>query len=115
MFAISTPQFAIFDNLHHEVANVTSLSALCDKFAAKQQRGNWTIIDDLLLFTGRVFVQASSLVLPLILAAAHDVGHEGVHKTLHQLRADFHVPNARSVVQNYFRSCVMCQRNKGEH
>lgn len=81
----------------------------------RSQQGRWTIVDGLLLFAGRVYVQASSPALPLILAAANDIVHEGVHKTLHQLRADFHVPNEHSVVQDYVRACVMCQQNKGEH
>jgi hypothetical protein len=35
--------------------------------------------------------------------------------TLHRLRADFHSPNDRVVVQDFVRSCLVCQRNKGEH
>lgn len=58
---------------------------------------------------------AASPSLPAILAAAHDAGHEGVQKTLHRLRADFHIPGARTVVQDYVRVCVTCQRNKSEH
>jgi len=35
--------------------------------------------------------------------------------TLHRLRADFHFPMDREVVQDFVRSCEVCQRNKSEH
>jgi hypothetical protein len=50
-----------------------------------------------------------------ILELVHGSGHEGVHKTLHRLRADFHFPNDRVVVQDFVRTCAVCQRNKTEH
>jgi hypothetical protein len=45
----------------------------------------------------------------------HEMGHEGVEKTLHHLRGNFHVPGARRLVQDYVRACTTCQRNKSEH
>ena len=38
-----------------------------------------------------------------------------MHKTLHRLCADFHFPKDRVVVQDFVRSCEVCQRNKSEH
>jgi hypothetical protein len=49
-----------------------------------------------------------------VLAAAHDDGHEGIQKSLHRLRRDFHLPQARSALQHYIRACTVCQRNKTE-
>jgi hypothetical protein len=51
----------------------------------------------------------------LVLELVHGLGHEGVHKTLHRLRADFHLPNDCLAVQEFVRVCAVCQRNKGEH
>jgi hypothetical protein len=48
-------------------------------------------------------------------AAIHNDGHEGVQRTLHRLRRDFHFPNMRSVVQDFVRACPTCQRYKSEH
>jgi hypothetical protein len=50
-----------------------------------------------------------------LLFDAHNMGHEGVQKTLHRLRASFHVPQMRKLVQEFVRSCLVCQRNKTEH
>lgn len=45
----------------------------------------------------------------------HKEGHEGVHRTLHRLRRDFHFPNMKQVVQDFVRACATCQRYKSEH
>jgi hypothetical protein len=70
---------------------------------------------DIILFNYRVFVAASSSMRPTILELVHGAGHEGVHKTPHRLRADFHFPNDHRVVQDFVHACTVCQRNKGEH
>ena len=75
----------------------------------------WSVVDGLILFKGRIFVSPSSDLLLSILESVHSAGHEGVHKTVHRLRADFHVPNDRVVVQDFVRACSVCQRNKSEH
>jgi hypothetical protein len=73
------------------------------------------MVNGLILFKGRVYVAASSSSRRAILELVHGAGHEGVYKTLHRLRADFHFPNDRRVVQDFVRSCAVCQRNKTEH
>jgi hypothetical protein len=80
---------------------------------AKPQQ--WSIVDGLILFKGRIFISPSSGLLPAILEVVHGVGHEGVHKTLHRLRTDFHVPKDRRVTQDFVRACAVCQRNKSKH
>jgi hypothetical protein len=45
----------------------------------------------------------------------HEDGHEGVHRTLHRLRHDFHFPNMCHLVQEFVWSCRTCQRYKSEH
>jgi len=87
-------------------------SRLC---VMQSEEGQWSIVDGLILFKVRIFVSPSSELLPSILDSVHGAGHEGVHKTVHRLRADFHVPNDRVVVQDFVRACFVCQRNKSEH
>ena len=43
---------------------------------------------------------------------AHTTGHDGVQKTLVRLRSDFYIPGDRKLVQDYVRTCGVCQRNK---
>lgn len=65
-----------------------------------------------LLFDEKIYIPTTSPVLLSILSAIHNEGHEGVQKTLHRLKADFHVPRARQIIQNFLRDCLICQRNK---
>jgi hypothetical protein len=49
------------------------------------------------------------------LAAVHNDGHEGIHRTLHRLWRDFHFPNMRHLVQDFVKACVTCQQYKSDH
>ena len=66
-------------------------------------------------YDGRLYIPASSTLLQDIMAAVHDDGHEGIHRTLHRLHRDFHFPNMRRLVQDFVRACPTCQRYKSEH
>jgi hypothetical protein len=72
----------------------------------------WKVVDDLIVARGKVYVPTSSPSIRRILENMHGVGHEGAEKTLHQLRADFHLPGARALVLDFVKSCATCQQNK---
>ncbi|WVZ68005.1 hypothetical protein U9M48_017002 [Paspalum notatum var. saurae] len=52
--------------------------------------------------------------LSTVLRLAHSARHEGIQKTLHRLRSEFYIPGNRTLVQEWIRACVTCQRNKTE-
>lgn len=58
----------------------------------------WSLVDDFIMYGGRVFVPDSSNLWPQILDASHGVGHEGVQKTLQRLPASFYNPHATKLV-----------------
>jgi hypothetical protein len=64
---------------------------------------------------GHVYIPSTSSCKTKILASAHETGHEGVQKTLHHLRSDFHLLDVWSTVQVYVHACDTCQRNKTDH
>ena len=66
-------------------------------------------------YDGRLYIAPSSPLLLEIVAAIHEDGHEGVQRTLHRLRRDFHFPNMRQHMQDFVRACATCQRYKSEH
>jgi hypothetical protein len=72
-------------------------------------------VDGLVTKARRVFVSATLPIVQVLLARAHDIGHEGVQCTLHRLRSDFHIPGDKALVQAYVRDCSICQRNKTSH
>jgi hypothetical protein len=115
LLALSSPQFTLFDDIRQEINGDVALSQLRDAIRGGVKPATWSVADGLILFKGRVYVKGASSARQAILEMAHGAGHEGVHKTLHRLRADFHIPQDRLVVQEFVRGCLVCQRNKGEH
>jgi transposase InsO family protein len=115
LLALSAPQFSLFDDIRQEINGDSDLSQLRDAIRGGAKPAPWFVVDDLIMFKGRVFVAATSAARQPILELVHGAGHEGVHKTLHRLRADFYLPNDRVVVQDFVRASSICQHNKGEH
>jgi hypothetical protein len=107
--ALSTPSFKLFDDLRVEYDSDTMLAALCQAILADPQDDKWAVVDGL-----RIFVPATSPCVATILEIAHGTGHEGTQKTLHRLQADFFLPGARTIVQDFVRACATCQKNKME-
>jgi hypothetical protein len=114
LYTISAPSFKLLDDLRAHLAADKNLQDLRREILDGTHDAVWAVKDDLITRSGRIFLPASSPSLPEILAGAHGAGHEGVQKTLHQLRKDFFVPGARSAVQDYVRSRATCQRHKSE-
>jgi transposase InsO family protein len=113
--ALSSPRFDVLDRLRAAHDTDPALRALRTEITAGQQGAPWSLVDGLVAFSGRLYVPPSSPLLQELLAAIHDNGHEGVQRTLHRLRRDFHSPNLRAAVQDYVRACLTCQRHKSEH
>jgi hypothetical protein len=89
--------------------------ALHTEIAAGSRPATWTIVDGMVLFGGRLYIPTASPLLQELLRAVHEDGHEGVQRTLHRLRRDFHFPNMKEEVQALVRACAVCQRYKSEH
>ena len=49
-------------------------------------------------YDSRLYVPPTSPLLSEIMTAVHEDGHEGVQRTMHRLRRDFHFPNMRRLV-----------------
>jgi hypothetical protein len=84
------------------------LHTLRDEVLAGECGEHWKVADGLIVVRDKVYVQGSSPSVPHILESAHNVGHEDAEKTLHRLRADFHVPSARALVLDFVKSCTVC-------
>jgi len=115
LLAISAPRFDFIARLRHTQATDPALVAIHDEVRAGTHAGPWTVVDDMVAYEGRLYIPPASPLLQEIVTAVHDDGHEGVHRTLHRLRRDFHFPNMRRQVQDFVRACATCQRYKSEH
>jgi hypothetical protein len=39
-------------------------------------------------------------------------GHQGIHRTYERINLYIYWPNMKSEIENYFKNCDVCQRNK---
>ncbi|WVZ71004.1 hypothetical protein U9M48_019631 [Paspalum notatum var. saurae] len=115
LLAISAPRFDFIARLRHAQATDPALVAIHDEVQAGTRAAPWAVADDMVTYDGRLYIPPASPLLQEILAAVHDDGHEGVQRTLHRLRRDFHFPNMRRLVQEFVRACATCQQYKSEH
>jgi len=113
--AMSMPAFSAYDELKAEVAASPFAQGLLAQVAAGSAPDGWSTADDLLLFRGKIFVPDDSSLWQRLLAEAHEMGHEGVEKTAHRLRASFYNAHLLRRVRDFVRGCAVCQRNKSEH
>jgi hypothetical protein len=106
------PSFTLFDTLREEALNDPAYAELRRQQAKGSLGTKWGFIDGLFTYSGRMFVPPTSPSFQTILAAVHNAGREGVQKTLHRIRRDFHLQQAKKVVEDFVRTCVTCQCNK---
>ncbi|WVZ89950.1 hypothetical protein U9M48_036295 [Paspalum notatum var. saurae] len=111
--AVSGPVFTMFEELRAELAQTPQLDLV--RGHAEAGTEGWSTLDGLILKNKRVFVPAGSPLVSKIIEDAHTAGHEGVQKTLHRVRATFHIPGDRGLVRQYVSSGRVCQQNKTDH
>jgi hypothetical protein len=115
VMAISAPRFDFIERLQHAQATDPALVAIHDEVRVGTRTTPWALLDGMVAFEGRLYISPALLLLQEILAAVHNDGHEGIHRTLHRLRRDFHFPNMRHLVQDFVKACVTCQQYKSDH
>jgi hypothetical protein len=82
--AISAPTFDIMQEIRLACQTDPALKTLYEQIEKGELVAPWSVIDGL--------VPPASSLLHTILEAVHAMGHEGVQKTLHRFRKDFHTP-----------------------
>ena len=115
LLVVSAPSFNLLEAFRAAASTDEGMRQMLARVEAGALGDQWKIVDGLITYKNRLFVPATFLLLPEILAAAHNDNHEGVQRTLHRLRRDFHVEHASAAVQEYVRACPVCQWNKVEH
>ena len=113
--AISAPRFDLVDRLRHAQATDPALVALYAEVRSGARAAPWALVDGMLTYDGRLYIPPTSPLLQEVVAAVHNDGHEGIHRTLHRLRRDFHFPNMRRIVQAFVQACSTCQQYKSDH
>jgi hypothetical protein len=105
----------MFDNLRQELDADPALQQLREDAQVGRCGDKWKVVHNLLTDADRVYVPSSSAHIQTLLAATHNVGHEGMEKTLHRLHADFYILGTLTTLHDFARACAVCQCNKLEH
>jgi hypothetical protein len=112
--ALSIPEFNLYDQFCQDAASLLEVVAKRGDIEAGTTGDEWTIVDDMVLHKGRIFMMSSFTAWPLVLEQAHGMGHEGMQKTINRLRASFYTPQATKLVQDFIRGCSVYQ-HKTQH
>jgi hypothetical protein len=112
--AISSPSFDMLEDIKQAADADTEIQDLRAKIEVGTLGAPWIVADGMVLYQNRLYIPANFPLLSAILSAVHDDRHEGIQRTLHRLHRDFHVPAARKLVQEFVRTCLVCQKNKTE-
>ena len=105
--AISGLTFAFIEAVLSAMATAADAATLRRQLQDGELGEPWRFDDGLLLHGSRIFIPAHDDLRHQALLLAHSASHEGVPKTLHHLRADFFIPDDRSLVQDFVRTCTM--------
>jgi hypothetical protein len=108
VLALIAPTFQLYKDLQAELAGDLALHRLYDEVRTGTCGDEWKLTDDTVV--GRIYVPPSSSCLPVVLAAAHGVTHEGVERTLHRLRHIFFLPSMRAIICDHIHAFVACQQ-----
>ncbi|GAU48361.1 hypothetical protein TSUD_282420 [Trifolium subterraneum] len=68
-----------------------------------------------LLYDGRLVISSKSVLIPTLLKEFHETsqgGHSGFYRTYRRLAANVYWVGMKNVVQEFVRSCDVCQRQK---
>jgi hypothetical protein len=104
---ISTPTFQLYSDLKNEISSSLELSALQNNITAGLKDPCWSVQDELILRSGKVYIPSTSNLLQQIIQLSHTGGHEGMQKTLHHLRANFYVEHDRHLVREFVNACSL--------
>jgi hypothetical protein len=110
--AISGPFFTYIDDVRRTTTTAPDTALLQERLCAGELTAPWREDVGLLLHGHRIFVPNVGDLRHQAIQLAHGAGHEGVQKTLHRLCSDFYIPGDRMLVQDWVRSCAVCQCNK---
>ena len=69
-----------------EIEKSAVLSELRDRILAREENVEWSVVNGLILYEGRTYLQPTSPLIELVLLGIHDFTHEGNQKTMECIR-----------------------------
>ena len=114
LLALSSPVPHWVDSIREDQQSHPQVQQLIQRVHNDEAIGPWEVRDGLLLFKGRLYLGADSVLRKDIVDQFHTSSHEGLHKTFQRIRANFYWPKMREDIKATIRECEVCQRHKVE-
>ena len=112
----SSLQWKDADILREEFAQDPHLQKIVNDLQQnKDSRPGFEFKQGVLLYDGRLVISSKSVLIPTLLKEFHETsqgGHSGFYRTYRRLAVNVYWVGMKNVVQEFVRSCDVCQRQK---
>lgn len=112
----SSLQWKDVDILREEFAQDPHLQKIVNDLQQnKDSRPGFEFKQGVLLYDGRLVISSKSVLIPTLLKEFHETsqgGHSGFYRTYRRLAVNVYWVGMKNVVQEFVRSCDVCQRQK---
>lgn len=112
--AFSQPVPNWIEAVKQEVELSSNLQALVQRIISGEAMGPWRIIDGVILFKDRIYLETNSSLIEDIIGQFHNTTHEGYHKMSQRIRVNFYWPKMWQHIRKFISACDICQRHKTE-
>ncbi|GMY29210.1 Transposon Tf2-12 polyprotein [Fagus crenata] len=99
LLALSSPLPHWVDSIREDQQSHPQVQQLIQRVHNDEAIGPWEVRDGLLLFKGRLYLGADSVLRKDIVDQFHTSSHEGLHKTFQRIRANFYWPKMREDIK----------------
>jgi hypothetical protein len=79
---ISMPTFQLYDQIRNDISSSPQLSALRNNIIAGLKEEIWSVKDDLIFKSCKIYIPPNSELQHRVLQLAHTSGHEGTQKNI---------------------------------
>ena len=114
LVAINQPVPNWVEAIKHEIESSVVLQELFQRIKDREAIGLWKIIDGVIFFKEKIYLEENSSLIKDILEQFHNSTHEEYHKTFQMIRANFFWKGMRSAIRKFIAACDICQRHKVE-
>ncbi|CAA7028494.1 unnamed protein product [Microthlaspi erraticum] len=116
LFALTVPTSLQIQDIFDEIEADKQLQELKNQVLAHSHSNHhFTVVDNKLLYKGRLVISKLSKHIPAILQECHSGllgGHSGLLKTFKRIQGSFHWFNMKKDVQKFVSECSICQTHK---
>ncbi|CAH9050805.1 unnamed protein product [Cuscuta europaea] len=116
LLAFSQPNLELIPELRKEITQDSQLSSvlqLC--FQNMPPNANYSVVDQLLCWKGRLVLSKGHVLVTKIMREFHSTklgGHAGFRRTLHRIASQLFCQGMHKDIKEFVQKCLLCQQAK---